>query len=77
MSDKTPTHFLRKIIGNPVKVKLSNYSEFTGRLEALDGSLNLALREARESSKPDHRYPTLFIRGNNGNSYLVLYITPA
>lgn len=76
MSDKTPTHFLRKIIGNPVKVKLSNSSEFTGRLEALDGSLNLALREARESADPSRRFPTLFIRGNNGNISSVLYITP-
>ena len=48
--------FFKQVLGNQVIVKLISGKEITGFLEALDGSLNIALRSSSGIT---------FIRGNN------------
>ena len=65
-----PSEFLKGVIGKRVKVRLSDGTDYFGRLLCLDGFMNVALEDAEEQS--NRKYGTSFIRGNN-----VLYITPA
>lgn len=53
--------FFKQVLGSEVLVKLINGKEIIGFLEALDGSLNIALRDS---------CGIVFIRGNN-----VFYLT--
>lgn len=48
--------FFKQVLGSQVIVKLNNGKEVTGFLEALDGSLNIVLRDSSG---------IIFIRGNN------------
>ncbi|KAF4678294.1 U4/U6-U5 snRNP complex subunit lsm6 [Perkinsus chesapeaki] len=73
---RTPGDFLREVRGCGVRVRLNNGTDYTGRLLALDGFMNLAMDEAVEfpygvnSGSEGRRYGQAVIRGNN-----VLYIS--
>lgn len=55
--------FFKQVLGSQVLVRLVNGSEITGFLEALDGGLNVILRDMGK---------IVFIRGNN-----IYYLTKA
>ncbi|KAF4702497.1 U4/U6-U5 snRNP complex subunit lsm6 [Perkinsus olseni] len=73
---RTPGDFLREVRGCGVRVRLNNGTDYTGRLLALDGFMNLAMDDATEfpdgvnSGSEGRRYGQAVIRGNN-----VLYIS--
>lgn len=64
MAERSPAAFLKKLLGRDVSVKLNNGQVITGKLEALDGFVNVALRGAELGSK---RFRSLLIRGSSGN----------
>lgn len=61
MSEEKSASFFKNIIGNQVIIKLTCGSDISGTLEALDGKMNVALRDDRG---------VVIVRGNN-----ILYIT--
>lgn len=68
---RTPTHFLRKVLGRPVVVKLNNGTEYRGTLVCLDGYLNIVLENSAEflNGELKRRYGDTLLRGSN-----VLYV---
>lgn len=71
---KTPTDFLKSVLGRPVIVKLNNGVEYKGILACLDGYMNIAMEQTKEyiDGQFKTQYGDCFIRGNN-----VLYISAA
>lgn len=69
---RTPSHFLKEVLGRPVVVKLNNATEYRGVLACLDGYMNIALEQTEEycNGELQNKYGDAFIRGNN-----VLYIS--
>ncbi|KAH7484635.1 U4/U6-U5 snRNP complex subunit lsm6 [Phytophthora ramorum] len=69
---KTPSDFLKGVLGRPVDVKLNNGVEYKGVLACLDGFMNIAMEQTQEFSNGQLKaqYGDCFIRGNN-----VLYIS--
>lgn len=69
---RTPSDFLKAVLGRPVVVKLNNAVEYRGVLACLDGYMNIALEQTEEycNGELKHKYGDTFIRGNN-----VLYIS--
>lgn len=78
MSLKSPSDFLKNIIGHPVNVKLNSGIDYQGRnnfrhegkLVCLDGYMNIVLEKAEEKVNGviKHKYGDSFIRGNNGKN---------
>mmetsp|Transcript_16161 Transcript_16161/g.32720 ORF Transcript_16161/g.32720 Transcript_16161/m.32720 type:complete len:84 (+) Transcript_16161:5252-5503(+) len=71
--NRTPSDFLRGVLGRPVVVKLNSGVEYRGILACLDGYMNIALEQTEEivvEGQVRCRYGDAFIRGNN-----VLYIS--
>lgn len=64
----TPAEFLKRIIGQPVQVKLLANIEYHGKLSCLDGYMNIALEESKElvEGKVTNKFGDAFIRGNTG-----------
>ncbi|CAI5719355.1 unnamed protein product [Hyaloperonospora brassicae] len=73
-SKKTPSDFLKSVLGRPVDVKLNNGVEYKGVLACLDGFTNIAMEQTQEyqNGQLKAQYGDCFIRGNN-----VLYISAA
>ncbi|GAX20201.1 U6 snRNA-associated Sm-like protein LSm6 [Fistulifera solaris] len=69
---RTPSDFLKSVLGRPVQVKLNTGLEYRGVLACLDGYLNIALEQTEEyaNGQLKAKYGDAFIRGNN-----VLYIS--
>merc|ERR1712151_1006255 len=71
---RTPSDFLKSILGRPINVRLSNGTDYRGILACLDGYMNIAMEQTEEYDSVDHvlknKYGDCFIRGNN-----VLYIS--
>eukprot|EP00523_Entomoneis_sp_CCMP467_P010017 CAMPEP_0168723470 /NCGR_PEP_ID=MMETSP0724-20121128/3133_1 /TAXON_ID=265536 /ORGANISM="Amphiprora sp., Strain CCMP467" /LENGTH=102 /DNA_ID=CAMNT_0008770181 /DNA_START=15 /DNA_END=323 /DNA_ORIENTATION=- len=70
---KTPSDFLRLVLGRPIRVKLNSGVEYRGVLACLDGFLNIAMEQTEEYNVDGQlraKYGDCFIRGNN-----VLYIS--
>jgi U6 snRNA-associated Sm-like protein LSm6 len=66
---KTPSDFLKSILGRPIRVKLNSGIEYRGVLGSLDGYLNIAIEQTEEYSTTGQlqaKYGDCFIRGNNG-----------
>lgn len=66
---KTPSDFLKSILGRPIRVKLNSGIEYRGVLGSLDGYLNIAMEQTEEYSNTGQlqaKYGDCFIRGNNG-----------
>ena len=71
---KTPSDFLKNVLGRPVDVKLNNGSEYRGVLACLDGFMNIAMEQTQEfiNGQLKAQYGDCFIRGNNGILSLLL-----
>lgn len=73
MTDKTaPSTFLTGILGNRVSVKLNNGVDYLGKLQSIDGYMNIVMDACEEfvnGKASGAKYGDVFIRGNN-----VLYI---
>ena len=70
---RSPSDFLKSVLGRPVRVKLNSGIEYRGVLACLDGYLNIAMEQTEEyglDGQLKANYGDCFIRGNN-----VLYIS--
>jgi len=69
---KSPSDFLKQILGRPVIVKLNSGVTYQGILVALDDYMNIAMEQTEEyvHGQLKGKYGDAFIRGNN-----VLYIS--
>ncbi len=68
---KSPTDFLKQVIGKPVVVKLHSGVTYRGVLACLDGFMNIAMEQTEEyvDGQLKNKYGDCFIRGNNGESF--------
>lgn len=65
---RTPSDFLKSVIGRPATVKLNSGIEYRGVLACLDGYLNIAMEQTQEfglDGQLKATYGDCFIRGNN------------
>jgi U6 snRNA-associated Sm-like protein LSm6 len=71
---KNPSDFLRQVLGKPVIVQLNSGVTYRGILACLDGFMNIAMEQAEEyvDGQLKARYGDCFIRGNNGNFFLLI-----
>mmetsp|Transcript_11771 Transcript_11771/g.17266 ORF Transcript_11771/g.17266 Transcript_11771/m.17266 type:complete len:97 (-) Transcript_11771:300-590(-) len=69
---RSPSEFLKSVLGRPVKVRLNSGIEYRGVLACLDGYMNIAMEQTEEfvDGQLKEKYGDCFIRGNN-----VLYIS--
>eukprot|EP01041_Mallomonas_annulata_P000185 gene185-319_t len=67
---RSPSDFLKQVLGRPVVVKLNSGVEYRGILACLDGFMNIAMEQTEEYSDGQlkSKYGDCFIRGNNGKS---------
>ncbi|MCD6114319.1 MAG: ribonucleoprotein [Thermoprotei archaeon] len=65
----SPLKYLRSAINNTVLVRLKDGSEYIGRLEQCDNTMNLLLSDCVEvkegSSEPIAKYGRVLVRGSN------------
>lgn len=68
VAKKSPTDFLKQVIGKPVVVKLHSGVSYKGILACLDGFMNIAMEQTEEyvDGQLKNKYGDCFIRGNNG-----------
>lgn len=69
MSKIAPSTFLSGIIGTQVNVKLHNGVSYIGKLQSIDGFMNVVMDSASEyvgGNASGAKYGDVFIRGNNG-----------
>uniref|UniRef100_A0A7R9WTR9 Sm domain-containing protein n=1 Tax=Craspedostauros australis TaxID=1486917 RepID=A0A7R9WTR9_9STRA len=65
---RSPSDFLKSVLGRPVRVKLNSGIEYRGVLASLDGYLNIAMEQTEEfglDGQLKAKYGDCFIRGNN------------
>ncbi|CAM9480774.1 unnamed protein product [Heterosigma akashiwo] len=69
---KSPSEFLKSVLGRAVVVKLNSGVDYRGVLACLDGYMNIAMEQTEEyvNGQLKAKYGDCFIRGNN-----VLYIS--
>eukprot|EP00903_Cladosiphon_okamuranus_P006007 g5927.t1 len=69
---RSPSDFLKTVLGRPVVVKLNSGIDYRGVLACLDGYMNIAMEQTEEyvNGQLKAKYGDCFIRGNN-----VLYIS--
>ena len=67
---KSPSDFLKQVLGKPVIVQLNSGVTYRGILACLDGFLNIAMEQTEEyvDGQLKNRYGDCFIRGNNGDN---------
>ena len=68
---RSPSAFLKSVLGRPVKVKLNSGIEYRGVLACLDGYMNIAMEQTEEyniDGQLKAKYGDCFIRGNNGKN---------
>jgi len=72
ITKKSPSDFIKQVLGRPVIVKLNNGTDYRGVLACLDGYMNIAMEQTEEyvDGVLKNKYGDAFIRGNN-----VLYIS--
>jgi U6 snRNA-associated Sm-like protein LSm6 len=65
---KSPSEFLRGVLGRSVIVKLHSGVDYRGVLACLDGHMNIAMEQTEEyiDGQLKAQYGDAFIRGNNG-----------
>jgi U6 snRNA-associated Sm-like protein LSm6 len=68
MSKRSPSEFLKNVLGRPVIVKLNSGVTYHGILACLDGYMNIAMEQTQEyvNGQLKNSYADTFIRGNNG-----------
>lgn len=71
---RSPSDFLKAVLGRPVNVRLNSGTDYKGVLACLDGYMNIAMEQTEEyvDGQLKAKYGDCFIRGNN-----VLYISAA
>mmetsp|Transcript_5696 Transcript_5696/g.11742 ORF Transcript_5696/g.11742 Transcript_5696/m.11742 type:complete len:102 (-) Transcript_5696:321-626(-) len=65
---RSPSDFLKSVLGKPAVVKLNSGIEYRGVLACLDGYLNIAMEQTQEyglDGQLKATYGDCFIRGNN------------
>mmetsp|Transcript_15605 Transcript_15605/g.20340 ORF Transcript_15605/g.20340 Transcript_15605/m.20340 type:complete len:108 (-) Transcript_15605:282-605(-) len=65
---RSPSDFLKSVLGRPVRVKLNSGVEYRGILACLDGYMNIAMEQTEEYNVDGQlraKYGDCFIRGNN------------
>jgi U6 snRNA-associated Sm-like protein LSm6 len=69
---RSPSDFLKAVLGRPVNVRLNSGTDYRGVLACLDGYMNIAMEQTEEyvDGQLKSKYGDCFIRGNN-----VLYIS--
>ena len=69
---RSPSDFLKSVLGRPVNVRLNSGTDYRGVLACLDGYMNIAMEQTEEyvDKSLKAKYGDCFIRGNN-----VLYIS--
>lgn len=69
---RSPSDFLKSVLGRPVIVRLNSGTDHRGVLACLDGYMNIAMEQTEEyvDGQLKAKYGDCFIRGNN-----VLYIS--
>lgn len=69
---RSPSDFLKSVLGRPVTVRLNSGTDYRGVLSCLDGYMNIAMEQTEEyvDGQLKAKYGDCFIRGNN-----VLYIS--
>jgi U6 snRNA-associated Sm-like protein LSm6 len=74
---KSPTDFLKQVIGKPVVVKLHTGVVYKGILACLDGFMNIAMEQTEEyvDGQMKNKYGDCFIRGNNGKNINIRFQT--
>ena len=68
-NSRSPSDFLKSVLGRPVRVKLNSGVEYRGVLACLDGYMNIAMEQTEEYNVDGQlraKYGDCFIRGNNG-----------
>lgn len=65
---RSPSDFLKAVLGRPVSVKLNSGTDYKGVLACLDGYMNIAMEQTEEyeDGQLKAKYGDCFIRGNNG-----------
>jgi U6 snRNA-associated Sm-like protein LSm6 len=65
---RSPSDFLKSVLGRPCRVKLNSGIEYRGVLACLDGYMNIAMEQTEEyvDDQLKAKYGDCFIRGNNG-----------
>ena len=65
---RSPSDFLKAVLGRPVNVKLNSGTDYKGVLACLDGYMNIAMEQTEEyvDGQLKAKYGDCFIRGNNG-----------
>jgi U6 snRNA-associated Sm-like protein LSm6 len=65
---RSPSDFLKLVLGRSVVVKLNSGVEYRGVLACLDGFMNIAMEQTEEYVDGELKasYGDAFIRGNNG-----------
>ncbi|XYA02430.1 U4/U6-U5 snRNP complex subunit lsm6 [Meyerozyma guilliermondii] len=63
-----PSKFLSYILHSAVMVKLHNGVQYRGKLQSIDGYMNIVLENTKEfiDGSEIRSYGDVFIRGNNG-----------
>lgn len=63
-----PSKFLSDILESAVMVKLHNGVQYRGKLQSIDGYMNIVLENTKEyiDGSEIRSYGDVFIRGNNG-----------
>mmetsp|Transcript_4578 Transcript_4578/g.10163 ORF Transcript_4578/g.10163 Transcript_4578/m.10163 type:complete len:100 (-) Transcript_4578:292-591(-) len=69
---RSPSDFLKAVLGRPVNVRLNTGTDYRGVLACLDGYMNIAMEQTEEyvDGQLKSKYGDCFIRGNN-----VMYIS--
>ena len=64
---RNPADFIKQLKERPVEVKLNDNSIFKGKLNGLDGTMNILLSDAKEVVGEEcvEEWKMLLIRGNN------------
>merc|ERR1719469_657403 len=69
---RSPSDFLKAVLGRTVNVRLNSGTDYRGILACLDGYMNIAMEQAEEyvDGQLKAKHGDCFIRGNN-----VMYIS--
>ncbi len=72
---RSPSDFLKDVLGRPVNVRLNSGTDYRGVLACLDGYMNIAMEQTEEyvDGQLKSKYGDCFIRGNNGTYSLSTY----
>ncbi|OMJ12769.1 Sm-like protein LSM6A [Smittium culicis] len=76
-AQKSPSEYLKNIIGSQVVVRLNSGIDYKGTLACLDGYMNITMENTEEyfDGVLKNSYGDAFIRGNNGMFFSLFNVT--